>query len=65
MGKEREQQASLALEDVELQKTALRTEADNRVKEVQLELEAARTVSVSLGAQGNWLILMFSSRMNI
>lgn len=65
MGKEREQQASLALEDVELQKTALRTEADNRVKEVQLELEAARTVSVSLGAQANWLILMFSSRMNI
>lgn len=65
MGKEREQQASLALEDVELQKTALRTEADNRVKEVQLELEAARTVSVSLGARGNWLILMFSSRMNI
>lgn len=45
MGKEREQQASLALEDVELQKTALRTEADNRVKEIQFELEAARTVS--------------------
>uniref|UniRef100_A0A8C4GMP2 Golgin A4 n=1 Tax=Dicentrarchus labrax TaxID=13489 RepID=A0A8C4GMP2_DICLA len=43
LGKEREQQASLALEDVELQKTALRTEADNRVKEIQLELEAART----------------------
>lgn len=48
MGKEQEQQASLALEDVELQKTALRTEADNRVKEIQLELEAARTVSVLL-----------------
>lgn len=48
MGKEREQQASLAVEDVELQKTALRTEADNRVKEIQLELEAARTVSVLL-----------------
>lgn len=46
MGKEREQQASLALEDVELQKTALRTEADNRVKEIHFELEAARTVSV-------------------
>uniref|UniRef100_H2UAM5 Golgin A4 n=1 Tax=Takifugu rubripes TaxID=31033 RepID=H2UAM5_TAKRU len=41
--KEQEQQASLALEDVELQKTALRTEADNRIKEIQLELEAART----------------------
>lgn len=45
VAKEREQQASLALEDVELQKTALRTEADNRIKEIQLELEAARTVS--------------------
>lgn len=45
LAKEREQQASLALEDVELQKTALRTEADNRIKEIQLELEAARTVS--------------------
>lgn len=45
IAKEREQQASLALEDVELQKTALRTEADNRIKEMQLELEAARTVS--------------------
>lgn len=45
MGTEREQQASLALEDVELQKTALRAEADNKVKEIQLELEAARTVS--------------------
>ncbi|XP_074502390.1 golgin subfamily A member 4 isoform X2 [Sebastes fasciatus] len=43
LGKEREQQSSLALEDVELQKTALRNEADNRVKEIQLELEAART----------------------
>lgn len=48
-----------------MQKTALRTEADNRVKEVQLELEAARTVSVSLGAQGNWLIFVFSSIINI
>lgn len=53
LGKEREQQASLALEDVELQKTALRTEADNRVKEIQLELEAARTVSVLLFLETN------------
>lgn len=45
LAKEQAQQASLALEDVELQKTALRTEADNRIKEIQLELEAARTVS--------------------
>ncbi|XP_034753594.1 golgin subfamily A member 4 isoform X3 [Etheostoma cragini] len=43
LGKEREQQSSLALEDVELQKTALRTEAENKVKEIQLELEAAKT----------------------
>lgn len=48
LAKEREQQASLALEDVELQKTALRTEADNKVKEIQLDLEAARTVSFVL-----------------
>ena len=45
LGKEREQQASLALEDVELQKMAVRAEGDNKVKEIQLELEAARTVS--------------------
>ncbi|XP_068423239.1 golgin subfamily A member 4 isoform X2 [Clinocottus analis] len=43
LGKEQEQQSSLALEDVELQKTALRTEGDNKVKEIQLELEAAKT----------------------
>lgn len=45
LGKERDQQESLALEDLELQKTAIRTEADNKVKDIQLELEAARTVS--------------------
>ncbi|XP_031727562.1 golgin subfamily A member 4 isoform X2 [Anarrhichthys ocellatus] len=43
LGNEREQQSSLALEDVELQKVALRTEADNKVKEIQQELEAAKT----------------------
>uniref|UniRef100_A0A8D3DH98 Golgin A4 n=1 Tax=Scophthalmus maximus TaxID=52904 RepID=A0A8D3DH98_SCOMX len=43
LAKEQEQQASLALEDKELQKTALRTEADNKVKDIQLELETART----------------------
>ncbi|MEQ2170826.1 hypothetical protein GOODEAATRI_004252, partial [Goodea atripinnis] len=45
LSKEREQQASLALEDAELQKNAIRTESDNKVKDIQLELEAARTVS--------------------
>ncbi|KAM9726236.1 golgin subfamily A member 4 isoform 1-T1 [Menidia menidia] len=43
LSKERELQASLALEDEELQKAAIRTDADNKVKEIQLELEAART----------------------
>lgn len=43
--KERAQQASLALEDAELQKTAVTAEAENKVKEIQQELEAARTVS--------------------
>lgn len=46
LAKEREQQAALALEDADLQKTALKTEADNKVKEIQLELETARTVSL-------------------
>ncbi|XP_059929291.1 golgin subfamily A member 4 isoform X2 [Gadus macrocephalus] len=41
--KEREQQSSLALEDAGLQMTAQKTEAENKVKETQLELEAART----------------------
>uniref|UniRef100_A0A8C7YZH8 Golgin A4 n=1 Tax=Oryzias sinensis TaxID=183150 RepID=A0A8C7YZH8_9TELE len=43
LSKEQEQQASLALEDSELQKSAIRTEADVKVREIQLELEAART----------------------
>ncbi|XP_030011267.1 golgin subfamily A member 4 isoform X2 [Sphaeramia orbicularis] len=43
LAKEREQQATLALEDAELQKTALKIESENKVKEIQLELEAART----------------------
>ncbi|KAM3863047.1 golgin subfamily A member 4 [Diretmus argenteus] len=41
--KEREQQADLALEDVELQKTAQKAEAENKVKDLQLELEATKT----------------------
>ncbi|CAL8257679.1 unnamed protein product [Lota lota] len=40
---EREQQSSLALEDAALQMTAQKTEAENKVRETQLELEAART----------------------
>ncbi|XP_028324611.1 golgin subfamily A member 4 isoform X3 [Gouania willdenowi] len=43
LAKEREQQVSLALEDAELQKTAIKTEADNKLKEIQLELELTRT----------------------
>ncbi|XP_061644884.1 golgin subfamily A member 4 [Phyllopteryx taeniolatus] len=41
--KEKEQQASLALEDAELQKTALIAEGENSVKEMQQELEVAKT----------------------
>lgn len=43
--KEKEHQVSLALEDAELQKTALISEGENRVKEIQQELEVAKTVS--------------------
>ncbi|CAB1453625.1 unnamed protein product [Pleuronectes platessa] len=43
LAKEQEQQSSLALEDADLQKTAVRTEAESKVKEIQLELETART----------------------
>ncbi|XP_060943889.1 golgin subfamily A member 4 isoform X3 [Limanda limanda] len=43
LAKEQEQQSSLALEDADLQKTAVRTEAESTVKELQLELETART----------------------
>ncbi|XP_077352209.1 golgin subfamily A member 4 isoform X2 [Festucalex cinctus] len=41
--KEKEQQAGLALEDAELQKTAVTAEGENRVKEMQQELEVAKT----------------------
>lgn len=44
--KEREQQASLALEEAELQKSAIQSEGENKAKELQLELESARTVSL-------------------
>lgn len=43
---EREQQASLALEEAELQKAAVQSEGENKAKELQLELESARTVSL-------------------
>ncbi|XP_077468865.1 golgin subfamily A member 4 isoform X2 [Stigmatopora argus] len=41
--KEKEQQAFLALEDAELQKTALVADGENRVKDMQQELEVAKT----------------------
>lgn len=44
---EREQQVSLALEEAELQKAAIQSEGENKAKELQLELESARTVSLS------------------
>ncbi|KAA0718312.1 Golgin subfamily A member 4 tGolgin-1 [Triplophysa tibetana] len=43
LAQEREQQASLALEDAELQKAAIQAEGDNKVKELQLELESVKT----------------------
>ncbi|KAM6956121.1 golgin subfamily A member 4 isoform 2-T2 [Aplochiton taeniatus] len=46
--REREQQTALALEDVELQKAAMETEAEAKVKEIRLELEAARTKILEL-----------------
>lgn len=53
MAQEREQQASLALEDAELQKAAIQAEGDNKVKELQLELESAKTVSLSADLSEN------------
>lgn len=44
---EKEQQASLAVEEAELQKSAVQAEGDAKAKELQLELESARTVSSS------------------
>ncbi|XP_061914374.1 golgin subfamily A member 4 isoform X1 [Entelurus aequoreus] len=41
--KEQEQQASLALEDADLQKSALKIEADSKDKEMRQQLEVART----------------------
>ncbi|XP_062851905.1 golgin subfamily A member 4 isoform X2 [Trichomycterus rosablanca] len=41
--KEKEQQASLALEEVLLQKSALQTEGEKKARELLLELESART----------------------
>lgn len=48
-----EQQASLALEEAELQKAAIQAEGDDKVKELQLELESAKTVSLSANLSEN------------
>lgn len=63
ISKEREQQATLALEDAELQKTAVRTEADNKIKEMQLELETAKTVSF-LTCETRFLTMYFTASKN-
>lgn len=42
---EKEQQASLAVEEAELQKSAVQAEGEAKARELQLELENARTVS--------------------
>lgn len=43
---EKEQQASLALEEAELQKAALQAENEAKIKDLLLELESTRTVSL-------------------
>lgn len=43
---EKEQQESLALEELELQKKAIRTESENKLQDIQKEAETYRTVSL-------------------
>lgn len=42
---EQEQQESLALEELELQKKAIQAECDKKLQEMHQEVEASRTVS--------------------
>lgn len=44
---EKEQQESLALEELELQKKAVLTESENKLRNVQQEAETYRTVSLN------------------
>lgn len=44
---EKEQQESLALEELELQKKAILAESENKLRDVQQEAETYRTVSLS------------------
>lgn len=44
---EKEQQESLALEELELQKKAILTESENKLRDLQQEAETYRTVSVN------------------
>lgn len=43
---EKEQQESLALEELELQKKAILTENENKLQDIQQEAETYRTVSL-------------------
>lgn len=43
---EKEQQESLALEELELQKKAILTESENKLQDIQQEAETYRTVSL-------------------
>ena len=43
---EKEQQESLALEELELQKKAILTESENKLRDLQQEAETYRTVSL-------------------
>ena len=45
---EKEQQESLALEELELQKKAILTESESKVRDLQQEAETYRTVSLNI-----------------
>ena len=46
ISQEKEQQESLALEELELQKKAILTESENKLRDAQQEAETYRTVSL-------------------
>lgn len=60
MIQEKEQQAALALEELELQKVAIQSQNENRVQELQQELETFSTVSVLEESSGRLLVTNYS-----
>lgn len=53
--REKEQQASLAVEEAELQKSAVQAEGEAKARELQLELESMRTVSLPNHLPANFI----------